>query len=104
MVAQWLIVELHCVAAARSRGAAQARDRGLNPSGRFPQFPQFPLPLFGSRETLVTETLVAGWVCPEKAMLPVLCSGVSAGIRHNIAQFCQELGVIAEQNNTCAPA
>jgi len=29
MVAQWLIVELHCVAAARSRGAAQARDRGL---------------------------------------------------------------------------
>jgi hypothetical protein len=28
----------------------------------------------------------------------------SAGIRHNIAQFCQAPNVIAEQNNTCVPA
>jgi hypothetical protein len=29
---------------------------------------------------------------------------VSTGIRHNIAQFCQEPRVNAEQNNTFVPA
>jgi hypothetical protein len=29
---------------------------------------------------------------------------VSTGIRHNIAQFCQEASVGGEQNNTFVPA
>src|SRR5260370_21088035 len=33
-----------------------------------------------------------------------LCDTASAGIRHNIAQFCQEPCVIAGQNNTFVPA
>jgi len=37
-------------------------------------------------------------------MMPILCPRVSARIRHNIAQFCQEPSVIAGQNNTCVPA
>jgi hypothetical protein len=36
-------------------------------------------------------------------MASILCLRVSTGIRHNIAQFCQEPGVIAGQNNTCVP-
>jgi hypothetical protein len=36
-------------------------------------------------------------------MMPILVVRVSAGIRHNIAQFCQEPSVIAGQNNTFAP-
>jgi hypothetical protein len=59
-------------------------------------------------KTLVAETLIVGWRCAKKAcvvlMMPILCSRVSAGIRHNIAQDCQEPSVIAEQNNTCVPA
>src|SRR5882724_7953427 len=37
-------------------------------------------------------------------VIPSLAMRVSAGIRHNIAQFCQEPSVIDEQNNTCVPA
>jgi hypothetical protein len=37
-------------------------------------------------------------------MMPILVVRVSAGIRHNIAQFCQEPSVIAGQNNTFVPA
>jgi hypothetical protein len=36
-------------------------------------------------------------------MTPILVVRVSASIRHNIAQFCQEASVIAEQNNTFVP-
>jgi hypothetical protein len=36
--------------------------------------------------------------------LPILWSLRSAEIRHNIAQFCQEPGIVAGQNNTCVPA
>jgi hypothetical protein len=37
-------------------------------------------------------------------MMPIFAMRVSAGIRHNIAQFCQEPSVIAGQNNTFVPA
>jgi hypothetical protein len=37
-------------------------------------------------------------------MMPILIVQVSARIRHNIAQFCQEPNVIAGQNNTFVPA
>jgi hypothetical protein len=37
-------------------------------------------------------------------IMPILCSRVSAGISHNIAQERQEESVVGEQNNTCAPA
>src|SRR5258707_15018800 len=36
-------------------------------------------------------------------MASILCSRVSTGIRHNIAQFCQAPIVAGGQNNTCAP-
>jgi hypothetical protein len=38
---------------------------------------------------LEAETLVAGWGCAKKAMLPILVTGGPAHIRHNIAQACQ---------------
>ena len=38
---------------------------------------------------LEAETLVAGWGCAKKAMLPILVTGEPAHIRHNIAQTCQ---------------
>jgi len=37
-------------------------------------------------------------------IMPILSRRRSADIRHNIAQACQAASVIAEQNNTCAPA
>jgi hypothetical protein len=59
-------------------------------------------------KTLVAETLVAGrGVCKESravGMTPILCSGRSAGIRHNIAQERQEETGVGEQNNTFVPA
>jgi hypothetical protein len=68
----------------------------------------------GSNPTLSATLLRADALRDERAatlevsmlmnIMPNLSQRVSADIRHNIAQDCQEPSVIAEQNNTFVPA